>query len=70
MVDGCRYARSIRSNICFGLEPEDGVPPEEAPTMGDIEAAARLANAHEFIMAMPNGYETVCSYFLQVKADP
>lgn len=26
---------------------------------GEIEAAARAANAHDFIMALPNGYDTV-----------
>ena len=28
-------------------------------TQQEIEAAARAANAHDFIMALPNGYETV-----------
>ena len=27
----------------------------------DVEAAARLANAHDFIMAMPHGYDTMLS---------
>lgn len=53
------YGRSIRRNICFGLEAEDGVPPDEVPTEQDVLSAARLANAHEFIMAMPQGYDTV-----------
>lgn len=50
---------SIRRNICYGLEAEDGVASGEVPTTSDIEEAARLANAHDFIMALPQGYETV-----------
>ena len=52
------YARSIRRNIIYGLEPDDGVPPCEQPTQEDIEDAAKLANAHEFIMSLPQGYDT------------
>lgn len=40
---------SIANNISFGTE---NVPREE------IERAARIANAHEFIIRMPEGYET------------
>jgi ATP-binding cassette, subfamily B, bacterial len=43
------FAASVRENIAFGADN---------PTDPDIEAAARLANAHEFIMALPQGYET------------
>ena len=50
---------SIRRNICYGLEEEDGLGPEEVPSMADVEEAARLANAHDFIMTLPKGYETV-----------
>jgi ABC-type multidrug transport system fused ATPase/permease subunit len=28
------------------------------PTNEDVIAAAKLANAHDFIMGMPNGYQT------------
>jgi ABC-type multidrug transport system fused ATPase/permease subunit len=28
------------------------------PTSDDVIAAAKLANAHDFIMGMPNGYQT------------
>jgi subfamily B ATP-binding cassette protein MsbA len=40
---------TVRSNIAYGLE---GARPE------GIEAAARAANAHGFISAMPQGYDT------------
>jgi len=52
------YARSIKRNILYGMEVEDGVPEDQVPTQEDIEAAARLANAHDFISALPQGYET------------
>ncbi|KAG7669825.1 hypothetical protein Ndes2437B_g06013 [Nannochloris sp. 'desiccata'] len=52
------YARSIKRNIIYGLETEDGVPENEQPTQTDIEDAARLANAHEFISQLPQGYDT------------
>jgi subfamily B ATP-binding cassette protein MsbA len=40
---------TIANNISFGTE---NVPGEE------IERAARIANAHEFIICMPEGYDT------------
>ena len=43
---------TIRNNIAFG---KDGATQEE------IEQAARIANAHEFIMDMPEGYDTILS---------
>lgn len=43
------FARSIRENITYGLEDT----PEEK-----IYRAAELASAHEFIMKLPNGYDT------------
>ena len=54
------YARSIKRNIIYGLEEEDGISAENIPTQEEIEQAARLANAHEFILALPNGYDTDC----------
>jgi subfamily B ATP-binding cassette protein MsbA len=39
---------TIRSNIAFGVEA----------TPSEIEAAARVANAHDFIAALPHGYDT------------
>ena len=53
------WRRSIRRNICYGLEAEDGVPADQQPSAEDVEQAARLANAHEFISAMPDGYDSV-----------
>lgn len=41
---------SVLNNIAFGL---DNVPFEE------VERAARIANAHDFIMALEDGYQTV-----------
>ncbi len=43
------FAASIRENITFG-KPE--------ATQSQIEAAAKDAQAHEFIMQMPDGYDT------------
>ena len=40
---------TILNNIVFGME---GVSPER------VEQAARIANAHDFIVATPNGYRT------------
>jgi ABC-type multidrug transport system fused ATPase/permease subunit len=44
------FSASIRDNIAFGLPDA----PFEA-----VEAAARAAEAHEFIQELPQGYETV-----------
>ncbi|XP_024531416.1 putative multidrug resistance protein [Selaginella moellendorffii] len=43
---------SIRQNILYG---------NERASMADIIAAAKLADAHDFIQRLPNGYDTqVC----------
>lgn len=44
------FASSVRDNIAYG----DPTASEEA-----VVAAARAANAHEFITALPQGYDTV-----------
>jgi ATP-binding cassette subfamily B protein len=44
------FAASIRENIAYGAV---GTTPEA------VEAAARLAGAHEFITALPQGYDTL-----------
>ena len=43
------FAGTIRDNIAFG---------RPGASAQDVEAAAKSAQAHDFIMALPNGYET------------
>ncbi|HZQ34336.1 MAG TPA: ABC transporter transmembrane domain-containing protein, partial [Dehalococcoidia bacterium] len=47
--DNFLFNRSVRENIRFGRE---GATDEE------VEAAAKAAEVHDFIMAMPQGYDT------------
>ncbi len=44
------FSDTVANNIRYG-HPE--------ATMGDVEAAARVAQAHEFILELPKGYETM-----------
>ncbi|MFT4211195.1 MAG: ABC transporter ATP-binding protein [Microbacterium sp.] len=44
------FSESVRDNIAYGAPDA---------TDAQIEAAARAAEAHEFIMALPDGYDTV-----------
>ena len=44
------FGGTVRENIAYG---RIGASPQE------IEAAARAANAHDFIMALPDGYDSV-----------
>jgi ATP-binding cassette subfamily B protein len=44
------FSATVRENIAFGAE--------EA-TDEQVERAARLAQAHEFVAALPNGYDTI-----------
>ncbi|KAG2499446.1 hypothetical protein HYH03_002393 [Edaphochlamys debaryana] len=46
------FSRSVADNIAYGMEH---APPDRAA----IEEAARAANAHDFISAMPQGYDTL-----------
>ncbi|TVR58151.1 MAG: ABC transporter ATP-binding protein [Candidatus Competibacteraceae bacterium] len=50
LPDSLLFAASVRDNIGYGA-PNASVE--------EIERAARLANAHTFITALPNGYDTV-----------
>ncbi len=52
LQDNVLFAVSVRDNIAHGAP---------AASAEEIEAAARLANAHEFIQALPEGYNTVLS---------
>jgi subfamily B ATP-binding cassette protein MsbA len=47
--DSILFNDTVRNNILLGREDA---------TQEEIEAAARVANAHEFITQLPNGYET------------
>ena len=44
------FAATVRENIAYG---------RLGATQAEIEAAAQLANAHEFILKLPQGYDTV-----------
>ena len=44
------FHRTIAENIAYG---------KSSATKEEIERAAKLANAHEFIKTLPNGYETL-----------
>jgi ABC-type multidrug transport system fused ATPase/permease subunit len=46
--DAVLFNDTVRNNITFG---------NDSATDADVEAAARAANAHEFIAALPGGYE-------------
>ncbi|WVZ86148.1 hypothetical protein U9M48_032981 [Paspalum notatum var. saurae] len=48
------FATSIRENILFG---------NEAASLKQVVAAARMANAHDFITKLPQGYETNVGQF-------
>lgn len=52
LQDATLFHQSVRDNIAFGIPDAT----EEA-----IIEAAKLAEAHEFIMQMPDGYDTVMS---------
>mmetsp|Transcript_48071 Transcript_48071/g.112351 ORF Transcript_48071/g.112351 Transcript_48071/m.112351 type:complete len:745 (-) Transcript_48071:80-2314(-) len=54
------FGMSIRDNICYGQAAKTAVTGalDEAP-MEDVEHAARMANAHDFVTNFPSGYSTV-----------
>lgn len=49
MQEPALFACSIRENIAYGLP---------GASQQQIEEAARIANAHDFIVSFPDGYET------------
>ena len=50
LQDTVLFAASVRDNIGYGAA---------GASDAEIEAAARLANAHDFVVALPRGYDTV-----------
>jgi ATP-binding cassette subfamily B protein len=50
LQDTLLFAASAHDNIAYGAP---------GATAKDVEAAARLANAHRFIEALPQGYDTL-----------
>ena len=49
------FGTTVEQNIAYGAPTDVATP----PTHVEVEAAARAANAHDFITALPSGYETV-----------
>ncbi|KAA8641945.1 putative ABC multidrug transporter [Aspergillus tanneri] len=52
------FATSVAQNIRFGLIGSKFEYESESRIMNRIRDAARMANAHDFIQALPNGYDT------------
>eukprot|EP00594_Rhizosolenia_setigera_P019715 CAMPEP_0178968634 /NCGR_PEP_ID=MMETSP0789-20121207/18378_1 /TAXON_ID=3005 /ORGANISM="Rhizosolenia setigera, Strain CCMP 1694" /LENGTH=1391 /DNA_ID=CAMNT_0020654615 /DNA_START=25 /DNA_END=4196 /DNA_ORIENTATION=- len=50
------FSCSIRDNIAHGVSSSEGGSGK--PTQEQIEEAAKMANAHDFIMSFPDGYDT------------
>jgi ATP-binding cassette, subfamily B, bacterial len=48
--DSLLFNESIRANIAYG---------RPTATRAELEAAAKAANAHDFIQRLPDGYDTV-----------
>ncbi|KAI0532926.1 multidrug/pheromone exporter, ABC superfamily [Xylaria digitata] len=52
--DSVLFEGSIRFNVALGARP--GVQPSDA----DVEEACKLANIHDTIISLPDGYDTQC----------
>lgn len=52
------FNRTVRDNICYGLANQYGTPITDSM----VEAAAIEANAHDFIMKLPEKYDTVVGH--------
>ncbi|KAJ2718505.1 hypothetical protein GGI07_005726 [Coemansia sp. Benny D115] len=50
------FGYSIYQNIVWGAVSSEGNP----PTREQVEQACKDANAHDFIMELPEGYDTMC----------
>ena len=55
LQDSVLFSASVRDNIAYGALGSKA----NKVTDAEIEAAARLANAHDFIIQLPDGYDTV-----------
>ncbi|EPS43809.1 hypothetical protein H072_2213 [Dactylellina haptotyla CBS 200.50] len=49
------YQGSVKENISLGLEEE--------PTKEQLEKACRMANAYDFVMGLPEGFNTPCGSY-------
>jgi len=58
LQDSLLFATTIRDNIAYGASGGPS-PPSSPPPAEAVEAAAGLANAHAFVTALPQGYDTV-----------
>ena len=52
-IDPIIFPGTVAENIAMG-KPADGTP----PTREEVEEAAKMACAHDFILNLPNGYDT------------
>ncbi len=50
LQDNVLFAASVKDNIAFG---------SPGASLAEVQAVARLANAHDFITALPQGYDTI-----------
>jgi ATP-binding cassette subfamily B protein len=50
---------TVRENIAYGAIGLDGDDSATTPSQQQVEDAARAAQAHEFILQLPEGYDTV-----------
>ncbi|MGD1949806.1 MAG: ABC transporter ATP-binding protein [Leptolyngbyaceae cyanobacterium] len=55
LQDSVLFAASVRDNIAYGALGTNNTKISDA----EIEAAAHLANAHDFIMELSQGYDTI-----------
>lgn len=59
------FGVSVADNIAFGKPLSSG-----PATRDEIEAAARAANVHDFLVSLPDGYDTVVGSSVSCPAVP